>query len=188
MLGATALLLAGAVGAWRLSADREDHGDRLESRARQSVMSIAREMRTRVATKQVEANGRGWPKTVDPAWFGGNLPLNSLLDQGRPWLEIASPDEHDLTHPRRRMAIDENDAAFWYNPALGVVRARVGPMLSDAAALDAYNFVNKSHVDELFDGGDADALKRAAEQRVAAKRESLKKPALKPDSVVQVRE
>jgi hypothetical protein len=38
---------------------------------------------------------------------------------------------------------------FWYNPALGVVRARVPRTLSDAEALELYNEVNGTRLQEL---------------------------------------
>jgi len=40
-------------------------------------------------------------------------------------------------------------AMFWYNPARGVIRARVPRTLSDADAVALYNDVNRTKVVEL---------------------------------------
>ncbi len=110
-----------------------------------------REIRVRAGKGEVEVNGRGWPMRVEAAWFGASPPRNALVTPHRPWLEIASPEEADRLHPAVRQAVTDRVAAFWYNPGQGVIRARVGVMVSDAAALEAYNRVNGSGLDGLVD-------------------------------------
>src|SRR5690606_17969529 len=95
----------------------------------------------KAASKQVEINGRGWPTTVDPEWFGGEPPRNPLVTPERPWVEIAPPDEAELSDPPVRMAISPLHASFWYNPYQGIVRARVPVSISDEKALRLYNAV-----------------------------------------------
>lgn len=190
MLAASAVLLWGAVGSWRWASADDAARDSAAFGARRAVLLISREVRTRGATGEAEVNGRGWPLTIDPAWFGRFPPMNPLTGRDRPWCEIASEAEHDLLHPARRMAVTEEDAAFWYNPAQGVIRARVGPEVSDQAALDVYNRVNGCDVDNLFD--DAAEARRAAAQAEQRRREAARgrERAARPpnaDSVVQVR-
>lgn len=112
---------------------------------------IQREIKVRSGIAGAELNGRGWPITIDPGWFGADVPVNALLQGSRPWLEIASPDEHEFTHPMVRQAVDRDTAAFWYNPGNGIVRARVSVMVSDKAAIEAYNRVNASSIRALVD-------------------------------------
>ncbi|HVZ93577.1 MAG TPA: hypothetical protein VG797_03615 [Phycisphaerales bacterium] len=186
MVGAGALLLVAAIGMWRSAQSHEVESERVEASAEQSLHRIDREIRTRAATFGAELNGRNWPETVDPVWFA-SVPRNPLTPGKRPWLEVASDEDAGLLHPRRRMALSEEDAAFWYNPARGIVRARVGPMISDAEALARYNRINESSVHELFGTEDLStaeaAAARAEEDRAQARR---KVPPRKRDSVVEV--
>ena len=99
---------------------------------------------------QVEHSKRGFPMTIEPAWFSDNLPRNPLLGPGHPWLEIAGIIQADLTHPPIRVGADNTSAKFWYNPYTGNVRARVPAGLSDAETLKLYNYVNSSDLTDLF--------------------------------------
>jgi hypothetical protein len=119
---------------------------------------INREIRVRAAMGSVEVNGRGWPYTVDPAWFNDDPPLNRLVGGSRPWLEVAASTESEEDHPRVRTTIDGSTPAFWYNPGKGIVRARVGLMLADESALELYNRVNKARLRELIAPLPADDL------------------------------
>lgn len=145
------VLLAGTVSAvaWNYRLERDQR-----ARIRSVVAAIEqmeREIRVRAATGQTEVNGRGWPDTIDPAWFKQDPPFNVLVPRDRPWLEIASFEDEGLDHPSIRQAVTKNLASFWYNPATGRVRARVGPMVSDRDALLDYNTINGSALDTLFD-------------------------------------
>jgi hypothetical protein len=104
---------------------------------------LEREVRFHAATKTGELNARGWPITVDPAWFELDPPQNLVVTEDRPWVEIASEEEAGLMHPRVRMTIDSQTAAFWYNPYQGVVRARVPVSMTDEQATTMYNAVNR---------------------------------------------
>lgn len=93
--------------------------------------------------------------TIDPGWFrrlqlGEAPPRNALLDSRRPWIEIAAETNRALDHPPRPFATNESDAAFWYNPYRGIVRARVPAALSESEALDAYNTINGTTLHSLF--------------------------------------
>lgn len=130
----------------RARRDREATIQRVTADARRLEL----ELKYRAASKSVELNPRGWPVTVDPKWFDADPPINSLLSPHRPWVEVASPDEAGLMHPRVRMAVDESYAAFWYNPYQGVVRARVPVMVNDDQATELYNRVNGTTINSIF--------------------------------------
>lgn len=145
------VMLAGIYGGYSWLRESEGERDASVRRAAGAVEQIEREIRIRAATGGVEVNGRGWPKMIDVGWWRGNPPQNPLVPGDRPWLEIAGEDEGDLEHPPVRQSVRRAQAAFWYNPATGRVRARVGPAVSDRVALELYNRVNGTQVAELFD-------------------------------------
>ncbi len=99
-----------------------------------------------------EANGYRRPKTIDPAWFEGDIPENPLLGPEHPWLEIAAADLRDALHPPDLTAADPSIAKFWYNPANGIVRARVPLGISDAQVLALYNEINDTNLTSVFPG------------------------------------
>lgn len=145
------MLLGGTVASWRWSETAQERESRLLAETRAAVQRLEREVRVRAATGRVPVNGRGWAETIDPAWFGDNPPVNPLVPANRPWVEVASDDEHYLTDPQIRQAVDRRTPAFWYNPATGRVRARIGPTVSDRKAIELYNSVNTTAVSVLFD-------------------------------------
>ncbi|MDZ4753823.1 MAG: hypothetical protein SGJ11_04930 [Phycisphaerae bacterium] len=91
-----------------------------------------------------------YPSTIDPQWFSESVPNNELVGNGHPWMEVAVERDRGLLHPRD-ITVDgsRGGAMFWYNPARGVVRARVPRTLSDADAVALYNDVNRTKVVEL---------------------------------------
>lgn len=118
--------------------------------AQSDVRRMELEIKYRAATKTTELNGRGWPVTVDPSWFQNDPPVNPLLDDDRPWVEVAGTQQADLLHPPVRMAVDKDLAAFWYNPYQGIVRARVPVMVSDDQATALYNRINGVGMASIF--------------------------------------
>jgi hypothetical protein len=68
----------------------------------------------------------------------------------RPWIDLAAPDESELEHPVLKMTAGSGLAGFWYNPHLGVIRARVPVMVSDAESLELYNRVNGTRLASIF--------------------------------------
>lgn len=107
-------------------------------------------VKLRAATKDVELNGRGWPVTIDPAWFDGDPPRNRLLTGDRPWVEVAGPEDAHLRDPVVRVALDERFASFWYNPYQGIVRARVPLEINDKLTLELYNTVNGTALTTIY--------------------------------------
>lgn len=175
------VLLSGTIAAWSWNRSERDLLDGQVDAARQAAQRLERAIRIQAATGKTPINGRGWPETVEPAWFGDDPPLNPFIPVGRPWVEVASEDEEALTDPPIRQSVTRDLAMFWYNPANGLVRARVGPMISDQRAVDVYNRINGSNVPALFDARarlrDAPMLS-PAQERLLAGASSSKKPPL----------
>ncbi len=115
---------------------------------RAEVERFQSQIMLQTALENVQMTQRGYPATIDAAWFGGKVPVNSLLGPGYPWLEIAGQSQRDLLHPRTRIAYTRNSPQFWYNPYTGVVRARVPDDVSDATALRLYNQINGADLGE----------------------------------------
>ena len=144
----SAIGLLGGLGAWQLE-KTQVHTD--EQQLAGAIQDFDRVLKLRAATKDVELNGRGWPVTIDPAWFQGDPPRNPLVTSERPWVEVAPPEDADLSHPHVRVALDERYASFWYNPYQGIVRARVPLRINDALSLQLYNDVNGSSLASLYE-------------------------------------
>ncbi|HVU64080.1 MAG TPA: hypothetical protein VHC70_08890 [Phycisphaerales bacterium] len=145
------LILLGAVAAYVAwyQYDRHEHAAATQKTAA-DTQRLEREVRFRAATKGCPLNWRGWPVTIDPAWFDKDpAPTNSVAGEGRPWVEVATEDEAGLLHPRQRMTVEPNTAAFWYNPYQGVVRARVPVQVNDEQATDLYNAVNQCTIPSI---------------------------------------
>jgi hypothetical protein len=173
------MVLAMVVGGWWLwnwHTTRSHAEERDIRHTQQSLQKLAQEIRLRAALGDVELNATGWPQTIDPAWFKGNTPHNMLIIPGAPWVEIARPEEEKLDHPTVRMSLDRATAGFWYNPSKGIVRARIGPTVSDERALALYNRINSARLASIFSTGDPDlppaddAITTAGEPRAASTR------------------
>jgi len=141
-----AMLLAGV--AWQ-HREHVAEQQRIEQ-AREEVGRFRRVISLHTALNNIERSSRGYPMTIDPDWFDDELPTNPLLNFSHPWLEIAHPDHDELSHPPVRYAGSTRHARFWYNPANGVVRARVPRRASDAATLRLYNTVNGTDLASLL--------------------------------------
>lgn len=117
----------------------------------ESSLSMLRQMIKRHAGLGDErVTGRGWPVTIQPEWFDEGAPRNPFVVGRAPWIEVASADEALLTHPPVRSDASGKHAEFWYNPYLGIVRARVEYQRSDRETLSLYNEVNDCDLDSLF--------------------------------------
>ena len=146
-----AVALAGAVGAYLFHRASEQREQLAVDATRDAVADIKRKMRFLIATEEIEVNEAGWPEVIDPRWFEGEPPRNIVLGARHPWLEVATTLEYALDHPAQRVAINEQLAGLWYNPAKGIVRARVPQTVSDQNTIDIYNRINGSSITELFD-------------------------------------
>jgi len=99
-------------------------------------------MRAIIGGDEIPRSIAGYPLEIDPEWFEHGLPGHPLLNDGRPWLEIAGPDQCHLWHPEQRVADDRSLAAFWYNPCQGIVRARVPRTRFESRDAALYAYVN----------------------------------------------
>lgn len=90
------------------------------------------------------------PQEIELAWLDGDVPRNPLLEDSRPWLDIATRAERQLSHPIDKAPLDGMAARFWYNPVNGALRARVPLQVSDADTLDLYNRVNGTTLTDLY--------------------------------------
>lgn len=125
----------------------------LDARAHSTAVAVRRfeqEIKLRGATGRAEVNARGYPLTIQAEWFQGEAPANDLVGHGHPWVEVAAPGEAALQDPRVRVAIDESIAGFWYNPSLGIIRARVPTGMSDQRAVELYNRINRAAITAIF--------------------------------------
>lgn len=139
-------ILAGAVVMHRSNQEKQQQ----INTTRSEVRRFQRQIVLKAAIAQAADRSAGYPETVDPAWFGDNLPMNLLLDEGHPWVEVAARGDRLLKHPTDPSANEMIDAQFWYNPYLGIVRARVPADVSDAKAVELYNSVNDTDLAGLF--------------------------------------
>ncbi|MBB6429977.1 hypothetical protein [Algisphaera agarilytica] len=101
-----------------------------------------------------------WPVAMMPEWFGDSLPANTLLPgvasesshrvitHPRPWIDVAPPGDQS-SHPPDPVAVRSDQAQFWYNPNVGLFRARVPAQLGEDEALALYNELNGVEVTQL---------------------------------------
>ncbi len=137
------LTIATIVGAWYVTRDDTT----LQSNAERASLEVDRMRATVLLRSQSDRhaiNKQGWPIAIDPAWFDDDLPMNPLVDPDRPWLELAAPEQAGWEHPRPLFVVDRTTAMFWYNPALGIVRARVALQTTNNDTLALYNTVNST--------------------------------------------
>jgi len=146
-----ALLGAAALGGGYLYMERDKKSqEAIVSRAGTDLRRMELEVKYRAASKSADLNARGWPVTIDPTWFEGEAPDNPLVDNDRPWVEVAGTSQAELTNPPVRMTVDKSLASFWYNPYQGVVRARVPVMVNDEQATQLYNRINGTMMASIF--------------------------------------
>ncbi len=139
-----ALMLVGLVAGVVLHHRHKRDLERRVLTTRAEVDRFQSQIMLQAAIEKVPLTQRGYPVTVEPEWFGVDRPMNYLLGEGYPWVEIARSSRSDRWHPVNRVATTREVAQFWYNPYTGVVRARVPDSASDATAGRLYDQVNYS--------------------------------------------
>ena len=101
------------------------------------------------AMRRMAVTKAGFPRIVREEWFGGEpLPANVLVPGSHPWLDVA-PQGDMAEHPPDPIAFGPDQGGFWYNPNIGVVRARVPWEHSIPKALETYNKVNRTSLARL---------------------------------------
>jgi hypothetical protein len=145
------VLLAALVvgGVWHVRKQRFDEDQIIMTL--DSVREIQRIVSVQAGMQSTQTNGRGWPVTIDPAWFDDIIPRNHIVSQDRPWLEVAPPEHADYLHPTVRMTIGDDVAGFWYNPGNGIIRARTPVTVSDRLATEMYNAINDTYLKSIFE-------------------------------------
>lgn len=142
-----AIALTAMLG-WHFSG--EFRRDKEVQGVRDGLRSFEQMLAMRAAAKDTPLTKTGWPQSMEAQWFNGSPPVNTLVTPARPWVEIATPEEAHLRDPNIRVAADYRTAGFWYNPHLGIVRARVPYEINDEKARDLYNEINGTHLASIY--------------------------------------
>lgn len=123
--------------------DRERRHRSEVAETRLALLRIESEIRLRSALAEGPKSPSGWTMTVDPRWFGGELPRNHLSPPGsNTRIEVdRTMDEGRIDPDRIVTAVD--DAEWWFNPGNGVVRARVPSQSTFDRTRALYEHVNR---------------------------------------------
>jgi len=101
------------------------------------------------AMRRTAVTKAGFPRAIRSQWFGGeSLPVNRLMPGRHCWLDVA-PSGDMFDHPPDPIAFRSTQGGFWYNPNIGVVRARVPWQHSVEEALQIYNKLNRTNLTHL---------------------------------------
>lgn len=139
--GLIGLLLVGVVASM-LMHRRESQ---LEDSQRKSLSLAVAQLQDQAVYRgvlEVHDSGRaGYPAAISPEWFKGGLPMNTAIPGWQPWVDVAPTG--DLSQdPPDPVISRSGQAGFWYNPNVGIVRARVPMRWSESATAQLYNDVN----------------------------------------------
>ena len=102
----------------------------------------------RAALENVARTKAGYPLAVPTEWFADGLPRNPLVPIEQPWMDIETPGDVS-DNPDDPVIYHRGQAGIWYNPELGILRARVMPQFSDTETLMLYNRVNDTAITSL---------------------------------------
>lgn len=146
------MLAVGGYGGWWYYSRQQQQED-LIVQAHEALALLHEQTRYHRALGRAEqAMGLDEPPVISHQWFGPSLPINPLArrDDPRihPWLDIA-PDDDETPHPPDPVLTSLDQAQFWFNPRLGIFRARVREQESGRATLDLYNRVNGTRLTRL---------------------------------------
>ena len=144
------------------------HGDRTYLAVQRDLTRLRGQAAYHGALRDVAVSRAGFPWAIDEEWFAGeSLPANTLVPGQQNWLDIAPPGDM-FEHPPDPIAFEPSQGGFWYNPNLGVLRARVPWEHSPARALDAYNRVNGTSLKQLPPSGNTKRRPRVHKTPVLA--------------------
>jgi len=152
VLGTGILLMALAAAVYTLH-ERQQQSIREEAVAatERSLAVIRSEVKRRVGLGDGPFSPSGWPAKVNESWFGDRELGNALLPEITGLsVEVAGEEEAMLTHPAKTFVGEQETSAYWYNPYLGIVRARVPYQRTDGETLALYNNVNDCELSTLF--------------------------------------
>ena len=91
------LCVAALVAVVWVKSDREQDEAGRALGAASAIRNIQQVLSYQAAYDKAPANSRGWPITIDPAWFEGEVPRNPLVSSQHPWIEIAPPSDAGST-------------------------------------------------------------------------------------------
>lgn len=95
-----------------------------------------------------DAGVAAYPATIDATWFAdGNMPRHPGNTIGLAAIQV--DDTPGKQHPSSKVLKSGVAGAYWYNPAEGIIRARVTNKGSKAKTLELYNLVNHSNETDL---------------------------------------
>ncbi|GJM23825.1 MAG: hypothetical protein DHS20C16_02400 [Phycisphaerae bacterium] len=95
-----------------------------------------------------------YPTTIDSTWFSSGVgPTHPENSFGVTNVEVE--DASGKSHPTNKVLKAGIGGAFWYNPAEGIIRARVADQGTSNSTLTFYNQVNESSESALgnYSGG-----------------------------------
>ena len=138
LLGCSVLLF----GAWTRLDDLRTFERTVDS-TNTALLRIQSEIRLRSALDGYQTSKEGFVVQVESAWFEGGPPRNLLLSgSNRSWIDIDRTGNRSIKHPSNP-SVSGTGAGWWYNPANGVVRARVPAQATNRATLELYERVNR---------------------------------------------
>lgn len=102
-----------------------------------------------------------YPAAVQPEWFvARKIPVNPFAPHPDTQVIIEPGDDPTVYHPAVKIYADDGsnaDAAYWYNPANGMIRALVCRRPTKADTIRLYNVVNGAQIDSLSDASEDDS-------------------------------
>lgn len=134
---------------------------------RLALKTLHETSRLHAALSDASVTDVGFSTTLSPEWFSPQVPTNVFLPASHSWVDVAPQDDMN-SHPPDPIVTAPDQAGFWYNPSLGIFRARVLPQFTDAQTLTLYNRLNNT------------ALKRLANDRISM-REPIRQTFVTPD-------
>lgn len=137
------VMLLAVVGGLLVLHSQRKQAERELAQTQQALSALHAQTAYHASVKSALAGHEQVLVYIEPTWFGDGLPSNQLVSGDRPWLDLAPPGDMS-DHPPDPIILNDQQAAFWYNPTLGVFRARVQPQLSEGQTLELYNQVNTS--------------------------------------------
>lgn len=127
---------------------QDRHQDEQVRAVQQSLLRFREVIDYHTALGEVPLNSHRHPATVSPLWFRDGLPSNAAAPGRQPWLDVAP--EGDLSdNPPDPVIRGPEQAAYWYSPSRGIVRARVAPQFTERATVERYNQVNGTYLGRL---------------------------------------
>jgi len=143
------LMIAAMVSAVVLHRSRDAQHTDLQGQTATALDQLHKELQVRFSIEEGDKSATGYPVFIQPNWFKpGPHPINHLANLDQPWIDIAPPADFDENPPDPVLQTGEQ-AGLWYNPNLGVFRARVPFKGTEQATLTLYNEVNGTKLENL---------------------------------------